>query len=159
LNNKNYSDDVLKNKLAVISNQDETSKNMEYINTILENNPNKSRSNSRSDEYSDSIHHLDENNSNETIKYNKSKSNIINRDEAYENVSGVFTKDQTYFNETSQKLDNKDKNDLKENINKQFTTTLDSCTSSEFKAALNGIEQSFISYGNNDINNLNIHIK
>jgi hypothetical protein len=157
LNNKNYSDNLLKNKLTNFANQEENSKNIEYLNTIIDNNPNQSRSNSRSDDLGDSIHYIDENNSNETIKYNKNRSNLIKCEQACESVTG--TKDQTYYNETSQKLDNKGKTEIKDNINKQFMTTLDSCTSSEFKAALNGIEQSFISYGNNDINNLNIHIK
>ena len=37
--------------------------------------------------------------------------------------------------------------------------TLDSCTSSEFRAGLGMYEESFISQGNNDIENLNIEIK
>jgi hypothetical protein len=88
--------------------------------------------------------------SNSTVEYKKNKKRST-EEESSGHDSIVYTKDLKNTNNV---------NKLTEGYSKEMRfDTLESCTSSEFRAGIGYNEESFISQGNNDIGNLNIDIK
>ena len=89
---------------------------------------------------------------------NLNSNNKLN-DESSGHDSIIYTKDANYKAEIKNDKTNQNKDKDKDITMKDFVVnTFESCTSSEFRAGL-GIEQSFISQDNKDIENLNVDIK
>ena len=109
--------------------------------------------------------------------------NNCSEDDSSDNDSIIYTKDVTdkknknEIENKKQKMNNQERNQFSiSDVNKQqnsdinkdsersnqrdlILNTLESCTSSEFRAGIGVNEESFLSQGNNDIKNLNIEIK
>lgn len=123
-------------------------------------NSNQTKSYSEEESQNDSIIYTKNINSKNSVNIN-SFSQVSNKNTII-NTQNISKGASNYENQTcnSNKLTLHNVGSYREKDRDLLMGTLESCTSSEFRAGLEQIyEQSFLSQGNNDIENLNIEIK